>query len=564
MIRKTGVLFFSILICLLGNAQLLSKPILFTAADTLRGTITETRKGWNVLKYALQVKVDIPNKSISGKNKMTFVEEVPIKTIQVDLQQPLTIDSILLPGGQHLRYQQNGNAWMVELDNRAEPSRFPHETYLTIYYHGVPTEAKNAPWDGGLIWKEDASNNPFIATACQGIGASVWWPCKDHQSDEPDLGMTIAIEAPDSLSAVSNGRLKNVSSSNAGNKIWTWEVTNPINSYAVTMNIGNYTHWKDTLQGEGGILEMEFWALNENVEKAKKQFAQAKPMLQCFEYWFGKYPFYKDGYKLIETPFLGMEHQSAIAYGNGYKNGYRGRDLSSTGWGLKWDYIIVHESGHEWFGNSITTYDIADMWVHEGFTMYSEVVYTECQSGKEAAYDYAYGLQKRNSNDRPIIGSYGVNNEGSGDMYSKGATIIHSIRNMMNDDEKFRGLLRNIQSTFFHKIVTSKDIETFIMKETGLQLETFFDQYLRTANIPVLEYSLNNKKRLLCFRLTNTVDNLVLPLSYSYNNKSKKLLANTKWTKMKLTKDEWEQWNPTNLQRNYLLAVRRVEDTKSN
>ncbi|MCW3114143.1 MAG: family metallopeptidase, partial [Segetibacter sp.] len=373
--------------------------------------------------------------------------------------------------------------------------------------------AMRAPWDGGMIWETDNNNSPWIATACHGLGASVWWPCKDHQSDEPDSGMTINLIAPDTLSALSNGRLQTVSDSKHGLKTWTWLVKNPINSYAVTMNIGKYSRWNDTLMGEGGKLDLEYWVLNYNLEKAKKQFEQVKPMIRAHEYWFGKYPFYEDSYKLIETPFLGMEHQSAVAYGNKYENGYLGRDLSATGWGLKWDFIIIHESAHEWFGNSITTKDIADMWVQEGFTNYSETLYTETEFGKEAGVEYNFGIRKNIRNDKTIIGYYGVNKEGSGDMYYKASNMLNIIRQTINDDKTFRKILRELNRTYYHQTVTSKQVEDYISKESGKDFSKVFDQYLRTTEIPVLEYYFSKNKKNIFFRWANCVPGFNLPIS---------------------------------------------------
>ena len=296
--------------------------------------------------------------------------------------------------------------------------------------------------------KKMQQDRPWMSVACQGLGASVWYPCKDHQSDEPDNGASLSIIVPDTLVAVGNGRLKNKISNNNGTTTYTWEVKDPINNYNIIPYIGKYVNWSDTLQGEKGTLDLSYWVLDYNLEKAKKQFEQVKPMLRCFEYWFGPYPFYEDGYKLVESPHLGMEHQSAVAYGNGYQNGYRGMDLSGSGWGIKWDFIIVHESAHEWFANNITTKDIADMWVHESFANYSETLYTEWLFGKEAGNEYNYGIRRRIENDRPIIGPYGVNKEGSGDMYYKGGNMLQTIRHAINDDEKFRNILRGLNQNF--------------------------------------------------------------------------------------------------------------------
>jgi aminopeptidase N len=544
----------------MANAQLLQTNTVFTHADTLRGSVTKYRQGWNVTRYNLSVEVDIEQQSIRGNNIITYYESEPVRTMQIDLQQPMVIDSIINDGGGKVEFVQEGNAWMAKLKPEGAMIKFlPAIRSLRVYYHGKPIVAKRAPWDGGLVWKKDANNNPWIATACQGAGASIWWPCKDYQGDEPDSGMVISITVPDTLMAISNGRLLS-SVAAVGDKhkrTFTWAIQNPINTYNVTMNIGKYTSWNEVYTGEGGKLDLQYWALSLDYEKAKKQFEQVKPMLQCFEHWFGKYPFYEDGYKLVQTPFLGMEHQSAVAYGNRFLNGYLGRDRSKSGYGLLWDYIIIHESGHEWFGNNITTEDIADMWVHEGFTTYSEVLYTECQSGKKAGYEYMTGLMKDIQNDKNIIGAYGVNEEGSGDMYNKGAAMIHNIRNLVNDDEKFRHLLRDMQQTFYHGIVSSATIESFIINKTGLPLQPVFNQYLRTTTIPVLEYSLNKKRNRIKYRITNAVEDFMLPLIISAPTGDKKLKAATRWKKTRLSKQQLTALT-ANVQNRYLLTVKEI------
>ncbi|MGN6401887.1 MAG: M1 family metallopeptidase, partial [Flavisolibacter sp.] len=380
---------------------------------------------------------------------------------------------------------------------------------ITIAYHGNPKVAVHAPWDGGWIFTRDARGHQWMSVACQGLGASVWYPCKDHQSDEPDNGASLTINVPDSLVAVGNGRLKNKVSSN-GTISYTWAVTSPINNYNIIPYIGKYVSWSDTLMGEKGKLDLNYWVLDYELEKAKKQFEQVKLMLRAFEYWFGPYPFYEDGYKLVQAPHLGMEHQSAVAYGNRFENGYLGRDLSGTGWGLKWDYIIVHESGHEWFANNITTKDIADMWVHEGFTDYSETLFTEYYYGKQAADEYLQGLRKNIANDKPIIGPYGVNQEGSGDMYYKGANLIHTIRQIINDDEKFRQILRGLNKDFYHQTVTSKQVEDYISQKSGKDLSKVFDQYLRTPQIPVLKLKADGDK--IKFQWSNCIDGFNMPV----------------------------------------------------
>ncbi len=410
------------------HAQLLNHKETFTHADSLRGTLNANRNWWNVLKYSITVKPNIENKTIEGNVDLLAQVIKKGKLLQLDLHQPLIVDSIIMQSwpcldakinahlSRILTFTQTDNIVLVNFN-----AYIPINDKFTfrVYYHGKPKEAIKPPWDGGWIWKKDQEGNPFVSVAVQGLGASAWFPCKDHQSDEPDLGATLKITVPDSLVAVGNGQLFSVDNEPESNlKTYTWQVKNPINSYNIVPYIGKYAIISDTLKGEKGTLHLSYWVLGYNVDKALKQFEQAKPMLRAFEYWFGPYPFYEDGYKIVEAPHLGMEHQSAIAYGNNYTNGYLGTDRSGeTGWGLKWDFILIHESGHEWFGNNITAKDVADMWIHEAFTTYSETLYTEYFFGKNAADEYNFGQRKNIRNDIPIIGHYGVNKEGSSDMY---------------------------------------------------------------------------------------------------------------------------------------------------
>ena len=377
------------------------------------------------MHYNINVRPDIQEKTISGSVAIQFKALQKPGKMQIDLQQPLQIDSIIWQKGKRekLNFKREANVAMITMPASLKAGM---EGLVTVYYQGVPRAAVRAPWDGGISWAKDELGNPFVATSCQGLGASVWWPCEDHQYDEPELGVTIGVRIPETLMNVSNGKLIETIQHEDATKTWVWQVKSPINNYSVSMNIGKYVQFKETYQGENGNLDLTYYVLPQNLNGARKQFEQVKPMIKCFEYWFGPYPFYKDGFKLVEVPYLGMEHQSNVAYGNKYQNGYLGRDLSGTGWGLKWDFIIIHESGHEWFGNNITSVDIADMWIHEGFTQYSEIVYVECQQGYEKAMTYANGLKKNVKNDRPIIGNYGVNSEGSGDMYPKGALVFHA------------------------------------------------------------------------------------------------------------------------------------------
>ena len=460
------------------SAQLLTVRPPDTRQDSLRGSVGPGRIGWNVLHYDITVQPDYNTKTIQGINIIRFYDE-GAKQMQIDMQEPMIIDSII-SGNKSLKLSRDGNVyWAALRDPNAMYKIKPGPASITVYFHGKPKEGIRPPWDGGWIWKKDKKGNPWMSVACQGLGASVWYPCKDYQGDEPDSGAILRMIVPDSLMAVGNGRM--IDKKTMGNELtqYSWQVTNPINNYNIIPYIGKYSHFNEIYEGEKGKLDLDYWVLNYNLDKAKKQFADVPKMMKAFEYWFGPYPFYEDGYKLIDAPHLGMEHQSAVAYGNGYQNGYMGRDRSGSGWGLKWDFIIIHESGHEWFANNITTKDIADMWVHESFTNYSETLFTDYYYGKEAGNDYVVGIRGNISNDKPIIGPYGVNKEGSGDMYDKGGNMLHIIRQLINNDEKFRQILRGLNKTFYHQTVTTAQIEAFMSKKSGKDLSKIFDQYLR-------------------------------------------------------------------------------------
>ncbi|TCC82900.1 M1 family metallopeptidase [Pedobacter hiemivivus] len=470
------------------SAQLMQGKNQFSKADTLRGTLTPLRSCYDINYYHLDVKIDIPNKFISGSNEFKFTATQNFRKLQFDLFANLKVDKILYLG-KELPFKREFNAVYVTFPN--DVIKGTKESF-TVHYSGNPVIAKNPPWDGGFIFSNDKSGNPWVSVACQGFGASSWWPTKDHQSDEVD-SMLISISVPKDLQEISNGRLRNTVEKPDGYRQYNWFVANPINNYNVTTYIGKYSHWTDQYAGEKGKLSLDFWSLKEDSTLARPHWdADVKPMLKSFEYWFGPYPFYEDGYKLVQAPHLGMEHQSAVAYGNNFKMGYMGSDLSGSGWGLKFDFITIHESGHEWFGNNITTKDIADMWVHEAFTNYSEALFTESASGEDAASAYVVGIRKNVKNDIPIIGKYGVNQEGSGDMYYKGANLVHIIRQLINNDEKFREILRGLNKTFYHSTVSTKQVEDYIATQSGLKLNKVFDQYLRHTQIPVLEYQIND------------------------------------------------------------------------
>jgi aminopeptidase N len=441
--------------------------------------------------------------------------------MQIDLQIPMQLTKAT-QRGKSLKIDHDSNAHYIHLESPQVKSSVDS---ITVHFEGRPKAAVRPPWDGGFTWTKDQNGNDFIATACQGIGASVWWPNKDHMYDEVD-SMKIRVNVPKHLMAVSNGRLINISKHDS-NATYTWVVSNPINNYGVNINIGDYVNFSEIYEGEKGNLDMNYYVLKPHLEKAKKQFLEAPKMMKAFEYWLGPYPFYEDSYKLVEVPYLGMEHQSSVTYGNQFKNGYLGRDLSGTGWGLKFDFIIVHESGHEWFANNITNKDIADMWIHEGFTAYTENLFLDYYYGKEAAAAYVIGTRKRIQNDRPLIGDYNVNNEGSSDIYYKGANMIHMLRQLTKDDEKWRQMLRKMNAEFYHQTVTSLQIESFLSKEIGWNLKFFFNQYLRDVRIPVLEYRIDGGK--LNYRWNNVVSGFDMPVEVIKEKQSLWLYPTESW-----------------------------------
>jgi aminopeptidase N len=484
----------------------------FTRQDTLRGSITPERGWWDLTYYHLTVNVNPNDSSFTGSNLIQYRVEESQNLIQIDLQPPMKINRIT-QNGKSLKFKQDGNAWFIKLKENQKKEEVKE---LLVEFSGKPKVSKRPPWDGGVSWRSDKNGNHFIATANQGDGASLWWPCKDHPYDEPD-SMLISITFPQNLMNVSNGRLRKLEENNNGTKTSHWFVANPINAYGVNINIANYVHWHEIYNGEKGDLDCDYWVLDYNEEKAKEHFKQAPKMLEAFEHWFGPYPFYEDGFKLVEVPYPGMEHQSSVTYGNGYKNGFGGRDVSSSGWGEKFDFIIIHESGHEWFANSITNRDEADMWIHESFIAYSENLYVDYFWGKEASAAYCRGTRMNISNNRPIIGIYGVNYPGSGDMYSKGANMLHTLRQIIDDDEKWRQILRGLNEEFYHQTVKAEQVEGYIIEKTGLKLQPFFNQYLRDTKIPTFEYALVEGK--LRYRWTNCVPDFKMKLKVYINGK---------------------------------------------
>ncbi|MFO7744731.1 MAG: M1 family metallopeptidase [Psychroflexus sp.] len=501
----------------------------FTRADTLRGSLRPERTSFDVLSYNLDIKLDPDKQYLSGFNKIKFKIIENTSRIQLDLFQNMKVDSIVY-NNKILSYERDENAVFINFNKQLRNGNIES---IQFYYSGYPLVAKNAPWDGGFVFSKDKNGKHFIGVAVQGTGASLWYPNKDHQSDEPNSA-DIKVSVPNGLMNVSNGRLIKETPLNNGYTKWHWRVEQPINNYNITLNIADYVHFEDNYKD----LNLNYYVLKQNLEAAKRQFEQVKPMMDCFYDKFGEYPFKKDGYKLVETPYLGMEHQSAVAYGNGYQNGYLGNDMSGTGVGLKWDFIIIHESAHEWFGNSVSAADIADMWIHESFTAYAESVYVECEFGKKDAITYLFGLRKIISNDRPIIGEYGVNHEGSGDMYYKGANMLNTLRSVINNDEKWWNLMKEFHETFKYQTIHTDNVIEFYNKRTEENLEPIFNQYLNYTSIPELQLKFDDNNKLY-MRWETDVNDFKMPIEFQ-NSSEKTVIRENVTNHWKLIEIELE------------------------
>lgn len=466
-------------ICLLLSYPLSAQT--FTRADTLRGKLTPLRTCYDVTYYHLDIKVDPGQKTISGSNTIQFRANRDFDRMQIDLAENMQLEEITY-SDKALPFEREFGAVYVTLPKQLKKDEV-HE--ITVAYSGTPTVAQRPPWEGGLVWEEDENGNPWVAVTVQGDGAYLWWPNKEHQSDEPD-SMLLSVAVPDTLMNISNGRLRNTTDLGKGWKRWDWFISYPINNYNVTLNIGKFAHFDDRyISADGDTLTLDYYVMPYNLQKAKKQFEEVKPMLACFETYFGKYPFYRDGFKLIESPHLGMEHQTAVAYGNDYRYGYKGTSTSEVG--IQFDFIIIHEAAHEWWGNNVTSKDIADMWIHESFGAYAEALYVECVFGEKAAIEYINGKKYDVKHDGPIIGEYDVNDTGSGDMYPKGALMLHTLRHVIDNDALWFDILRGIQETFAYQTITTEDLVEYVNQQAGQDYTYIFDQYLRHTAIPALQ-----------------------------------------------------------------------------
>ncbi len=500
-----------------------------------------TRNWWNVLYYDLHITPDYSKKSLSGTNHLKFEVLASSLTMQIDLMEPMMISTASWKGRQ-LKFTRKGDAYLISFPEALKKGSI--ET-LSIQFQGTPQVAPTPPYTSGWIWSKDEKGRPWMSVACEGSGAAIWFPCKNILADEPDKGVSLHITVPDTLVAIGNGRLRNKTTHQNGTTTWHWAVVNTINNYNIIPYIGKYVTWHEDYAGEKGKLDRDYWVLDYHLAEGKKQFKQVDTMLHCFEHWLGPYPFYEDSYKLVESPHAGMEHQSGIAYGNRFMNGFRGRDVSGSGWGLKWDFIMVHESGHEWFGNSITAAGNSDSWIHEGFTKYLETIYTSWIYGAEAGDDYMAGIRKKIKNDKPIIGN------GTDDYYNKAATILHMIRQIVGD-EVFLQLLRGLNKTFYHQNVSSSKVIDYINSFTKKDLSKIFDQYFRTVQVPVLEYKIKNEQ--YEYRWTNCIPGFTMPLKVNMNKKNLFIYPTEQWQKIVIPNKEVPA-----IDRNFYIDTRLLE-----
>lgn len=487
------------------SAQVAENKPEYTLADSLQGKLSPHRTCYDVKFYHLDVRLDIDKRYISGSNLFKFKATENLKELQFDLFANLNIDKIVYKN-KKLNYTRQANAVFVAFPDTIRKGQLDE---FSVFYSGHPTVTDKAPRKGGVVFSTDSIGNPFVSTACEGTGASVWWPNKDHLSDEAD-SMLISVSVPKNLKDVSNGRLRKIIDLKDGYTKYDWFVANPINNYNVAVNIGDFTHIQDSYEGEKGNLDLDYWVLSYNEDSAKKQFSKnVKPMLAAYESWCGPYPFYEDGYKLVETPYPAMEHQSAISYG-GFLKGFPPNEMQAFEGGEKWDFIIVHESAHEWFGNNITANDLGDVWIHEAFGTYMESLFIEELYGKERGQQYLYKNREHIANDKPIAGPYEVNKMGSGDMYAKGAALINMLRVILDNDEQWRSILRGMNQFFYHKTVDYNGVISYLDKQCKKKLKPIFDQYLFYPSIPVLEFAKINGT--MYYRWISAVEGFDMPI----------------------------------------------------
>jgi aminopeptidase N len=496
----------------------------------LRGAYGPYRANNDLLYYHLDVRVDPATQLISGKNTIRFKMLADGTRIQLDLNQALAIDKIL-SGKTLLKYERDSGAVFVDFPQTLHAGK----TYsIDFYYSGHPLTVGRF---GGMVFGKDPSGHPWIYTSCEDDGASIWWPNKDQWRDEVQ-NMDISVEIPSELVDVSNGRFESKKDLGDGYTQWNWSVHYPINNYDVALNIGNYAHFS----GKYGALTLDYYVLPADLDKAKTQFAQVPGMLDAYTHYFGPYPFEKDGYKLIEVPYAGMEHQSAVAYGNHFANGYLNRDWTGVGISPRFDFIIIHESGHEWFGNSITAADRSDMWIHEGWTTYLEGLYVEYRWGHADAIRYLNGLKPKIENREPIVAERGVNATPPEDQYFKGALMLNTLRSIVNDDTKWFALIHGFYQRFKYQNIMTGDVIDYFNQQTGLNLTPIFRQYLFHPQIPVLELLFDPTRHTVSYKWQAEEPGFNMPVEAGDPDHWQTLHPTLEWQTLPtpLTKDQFQ------------------------
>ncbi len=535
--RHLIIVFLFCFSSLISSAQLYgSKDFKPSRKDSLRGGERMERTCYDIHYYDLNVELDFQSQSIRGVNHIYFDMQQASSRIQIDLFENMILDSILSEG-RALTFTRDFDAVFVEIPRKEVGSK----GMISVYYHGSPQIAKLPPWDGGFTWAKDKDGQPWLGVSCQGTGASLWWPTKEVYSDEPD-SMRIHCTVPSELYAVCNGIEEPSTKQENDKTTYNWKVSYPINNYNVTLNVAKYVHFDDIyITKTNDTLALDYYVLPSSLSEAKKQFEQVKPMLECYEEYLGPYPFIKDGYALVETPYLGMEHQGAIAYGNKFKNGYLGMDRS--GQELQFDYIIIHETGHEWWGNSVSAQDLADMWIHESFCTYTEAIYVECRWDYEAAIKYVNALKFSVSNSEPIIGIYGFNKEGHSDMYVKGMLFLNTLRHVINNDEQWWAMIKNMADKEFKIKTTNYDeVVAFFSREAKMDLSPFFKHYVKKPHLPELNYSIKKKSKgyLMTVCWAKTDADFSMPIEYIENGERKRVVVTKTPQKIQLRSNQVE------------------------
>jgi aminopeptidase N len=481
----------------------------FTEADSLHGSLNRFRSCYDVIFYELSVSFKIEKKAISGSVMFSSKATCNFDTLQIDLYKNMQIDSIVFDRNKLVYYRKH-NAVFVLFDRTIKKE----ESFnFVVYYQGEPIIAKKPPWEGGFVWDKDKNKDTWASVACEVAGSSLWWPSKDHLSDEPD-SMVMHYTVPNGLSCVANG-VQTDSLVNGDFTTYTWKVSYPINTYNTTFYIGKYSHFYIPYKSDSGSFVMDFYVLKDNYERAKEHFMQVPYIIQYFENFYGSYPWPRDGYKLVESSYEGMEHQTAIAYGHKFKN---------TSW-IDADYIILHESAHEWWGNSVSASDYADIWIHEGFATYSEALYIEATQGYDAYLNFLRYYAMLIINKRPVIGPYGVNywDYKDIDVYMKGALLLHTLRNTINNDSLFRDILKTFYQRFAQKTAITSDFINIVNEKTGKDNTEFFKQYLYSRTCPELVweyyYDIKIGKSYVYYKWLNANEGFSIPIKVKADNR---------------------------------------------